>query len=224
MIRNGASLCEGPRGARGESRTEPHPKIAPKGPGAKMTMRPRDGSTIAMVGGAGEVGPQNAEWGKALRGLLGTPGELGFDPPPKNSARRSGCQKAPGAPRRVRGRCMYTKLGMGQGFESGVGAPVSSHVQSPTQNIVPEGWGVKMPRSPRDGWAIVLVVCDGEARPPDSEWGNALGGSSGCPWGVSCRASPKNSARHSGCRNAPGGQRRVGYSLVGGVGAFRPRD
>ncbi|KAH9730003.1 elongation factor Tu [Citrus sinensis] len=56
--RNGAKLCEAPRGARGEARAEARPKIVPAGRGSK---RPKGLKT-----GAGAWRPRHSEWGKTL--------------------------------------------------------------------------------------------------------------------------------------------------------------
>ena len=105
--------------------------------------------------------------------------------------------------------------------------PQSVHGESRTKpypKIAPEGRAAKRLEGHRDGWAIAFVGCEGEARLPDSEWGKVVQGSSRHPWGVMCRAPPKNSARRSRCQNAPRAPRRVGCSHSGGRGAFCPRD
>ena len=63
---------------------------------------PQDRQAKALVGGeAGVFCPRDSKWGKALRGALRCPLAIACKAPPKNSAQRSGCQKALGALRRV---------------------------------------------------------------------------------------------------------------------------
>ena len=86
--------------------------------------------------------------------------------PPKNSARRSGCRMAPGAPRRgsysLGGeRYFWTKyvhrtLNGARFCEGSRGARGESRTET-RPKVTPEGRGVERLQGPRDRWATTLV-------------------------------------------------------------------
>ena len=67
--RNGAKHCERPPCARGMLRAQPRPKTRAQRPPSQNRpgeKGPNGGCAIALVGGWGEVGPPDSEWGQSL--------------------------------------------------------------------------------------------------------------------------------------------------------------
>ena len=96
--RNGAKLCERHPCARGMPRAQPRPKTSARRPPSQN--RPAEkgknrGCAIALVGGWGEVGPPDSEWGQTFRPPPCARGMPRAQPRPKMSAPSPPSQNRP---------------------------------------------------------------------------------------------------------------------------------
>lgn len=123
----GEGVCRGP------------PKNSAHRSGCQMPQGRRYRCAIALAMDKGVWPPPDWEWGNALQGASGRPGEGACRGPPKNSARKSGCQRPQGrrdgwaialVGRRV---VASTGLRMWKGFARHLGAPKGGCVLRPAQ-------------------------------------------------------------------------------------------
>ena len=73
-------------------------KYCPAGRGAKKTLGPQDGWAIALVGGTGEIIPQDSDWGEAFRGALGSILRVMSTAAAKKNCPKVGLPKVPRGP------------------------------------------------------------------------------------------------------------------------------
>ena len=188
-----------------------------------------------MVGGWGEVGPPDSEWGQTLRAASFCPRDAPGSAASKNERPKVPVQKPPSGqgPKRVVGYI----LGGGRGWVE-FGTPDSEWGQTlrapsvcprdAPRTAAPRNERPKAPvplspaeKGPNGGCAIAFVGRWGEVGPPDSFWGQTLRAASVYPGDAPATAAPKNERPKAPVPNPPSGKGPklgVGYSLGGGVG------
>ena len=187
--RNAAKLCERPPCAHRMPRAQPRPKTSARRPPSQNRPAEKgqnEGWAIALVGGLGEVGPPDSEWGQTLRAAYVCPQDAPGAAATKNEHLRSTSQNCPaengqkegwaialvgGGAKLVRrtrnGAKLYERPSFARGKPRAQPRQKTSAPTTPSQNRPAE-------KGQNGGCAIALVGGWGEVGPPDSEWGQTL--------------------------------------------------
>ena len=150
--RNGAKLCERPPCARRVPRAQPCPKTS--APTTTSQNRPKEmgqngGCAIALVGGWGEVGSPDSEWGQNLRAASVCQRDAPGTAAPKNDRPNAPVPKPPSgkvpkrgvgySPGGGVGRSWSAGLGIWPNFVSGLRVPAGCPNHSRGKKRAPEG-------------------------------------------------------------------------------------